>query len=268
MERELASARDRLVELHRRLDPDGRSMKSVEELVEQLERENALLREAFTESQVVTEGAEAKDVVIKLPRSIWLRLRAWRASDPDNGRPPAPTESAAEDDERSARIRRDYELARRIIAEDYFGADRQELRDAVKRLYVQAMSAWPEHLPAQDPDLLHAARVVLKDHEITDLEDGGRVYVNARALAQLRDAVRASEPQRSYQGPGVYETSEGRVFEVLGTVGSPRAMGEKTKMVLQDPHDRGILMLESIQEFEKIEEGVPAFAFSRPLEQS
>jgi hypothetical protein len=37
---------------------------------------------------------------------------------------------------------------------------------------------------------VEAARRVLRDHEITDLEDGGRVYVDALALAELRDAVR------------------------------------------------------------------------------
>lgn len=37
---------------------------------------------------------------------------------------------------------------------------------------------------------VEAARKVLRDHQITDLEDGGVVYVDALALAELRDAVR------------------------------------------------------------------------------
>ena len=47
--------------------------------------------------------------------------------------------------------------------------------------------------PNQSESLLNAARRVLRDHEITDLEDGGRVYVDALALAALRDAVRSHE---------------------------------------------------------------------------
>jgi hypothetical protein len=42
--------------------------------------ENALLREAFRESQVVREGAMFDHVELWVPRAIWLRLRAWRAS--------------------------------------------------------------------------------------------------------------------------------------------------------------------------------------------
>jgi hypothetical protein len=41
--------------------------------------------------------------------------------------------------------------------------------------------------------LLDAARRVLTDHVITDLQDGGRVYVDAIALDSLREAVREAE---------------------------------------------------------------------------
>jgi hypothetical protein len=52
-------------------------------------------------------------------------------------------------------------------------------------------------------DLLNAARRVLKGHTITDLEDGGLVYVDALALADLRDEVRAADSELSAGGLGV-----------------------------------------------------------------
>lgn len=55
----------------------------------------------------------------------------------------------------------------------------------------------PEEVSVAWPDtdrgavaVVEAARRVLREHEITDLEDGGRVYVDALVLAALRDAVR------------------------------------------------------------------------------
>lgn len=53
-----------------------------------------------------------------------------------------------------------------------------------------------------------------------------------------------------YKGPGIYEAYGGRRYEVLGTVGDPEVMGDKTQVVLREEGDRGpILMLESICEF-------------------
>ena len=59
---------------------------------------------------------------------------------------------------------------------------------------IHGMNAMLAELKATRQQLqgaVEAARKVLRDHEITDLEDGGRVYVDALALAELRDAVRA-----------------------------------------------------------------------------
>jgi hypothetical protein len=53
-----------------------------------------------------------------------------------------------------------------------------------------------EYVPAADlRGAVEAARKVLRDHEITDLEDGGVVYVDALALAELRDVVRSVRGQ-------------------------------------------------------------------------
>lgn len=43
--------------------------------------ENELLREAFTETQVVFEDSRIDFVDVRVPRRVWLRLRAWRAAD-------------------------------------------------------------------------------------------------------------------------------------------------------------------------------------------
>jgi hypothetical protein len=50
-------------------------------------RENELLREAFWETEVIFEDSRIDFVDVRVPRSVWLRLRAWRAADPRHGRP-------------------------------------------------------------------------------------------------------------------------------------------------------------------------------------
>jgi hypothetical protein len=87
MEREPISDHDRLVRLHELLDRRGDSERSTEELVEALQVENALLREAFRESRVEFEDSRIDYVDVRVPRSVWLRLRAWRAADRTDLRP-------------------------------------------------------------------------------------------------------------------------------------------------------------------------------------
>lgn len=87
MEREPISDHDRLVRLHELLDRRGDSERSTEELVEALQVENALLREAFRESRVEFEDSRVDYVDVRTPRTTWLRLRAWRAADRTGLRP-------------------------------------------------------------------------------------------------------------------------------------------------------------------------------------
>jgi hypothetical protein len=49
-------------------------------------------------------------------------------------------------------------------------------------------------------ELLAAARDVLARHVITDLQDGGMVYVDALALDRLREAVREHDNELSAGG--------------------------------------------------------------------
>lgn len=52
-----------------------------------VETENAMLREVFTEAQVIFENSRIDFVNVRVPRPLWLRLRAWRAADREHGRP-------------------------------------------------------------------------------------------------------------------------------------------------------------------------------------
>jgi hypothetical protein len=51
-----------------------------------VETENAMLREVFTETQVIFEDSRIDFVDVRVPRPLWLRLRAWRAADRGDGR--------------------------------------------------------------------------------------------------------------------------------------------------------------------------------------
>jgi hypothetical protein len=71
-----------------------------------------------------------------------------------------------------------------------------------------------------------------------------------RLSAQIKAERDNRDQAPSYRGPGVYRSGD-KTYEVLGTVGDPRAMGDKTKMVLRDAGDTsGVLMLEPVERFE------------------
>lgn len=98
------------------------------------------------------------------------------------------------------------------------------------------------------------------DEELTDLAGGMATrcnYATDRASEERADALtqelrkEIERRQRSYRGPGIYESPSGKRFEVLGTVGDPEVMPEKTKAVMRDLGDTdGVLMLEDLTNFD------------------
>jgi hypothetical protein len=75
----------------------------------------------------------------------------------------------------------------------------------------------------------------------------------ARMIDEINAVFERREAERSsYRGPGIYQ-SEGRDYEVLGTIGSPDVMQERTQVVLRRVDGyAGILMQESLVEFNKV----------------